>query len=113
MVKPISSRRSHWFGKPLRQGVHSPHQIISSAVTTSPTLRSRTSLPTSWTTPENSWPVAQGSFISPGYITYPWESVSYMWMSEPHTPQALILSSTSLGPILGTGTSFRVRLGDL
>src|SRR3990172_9020463 len=33
-------------------------------------------------------------------------------MSDPQTPQALILSSTSLGPILGNATSRTARLGD-
>src|SRR5574341_1008159 len=33
-------------------------------------------------------------------------------MSDPHTPQALILSKTSLGAILGTAISCTARLGD-
>src|SRR5574341_1254749 len=32
-------------------------------------------------------------------------------MSDPHTPQALILSKTSLGAILGTAISCTARLG--
>src|SRR3974377_1121040 len=33
-------------------------------------------------------------------------------MSEPQTPQAFTLRRTSLGPILGVGTSRTTRLGD-
>jgi len=54
MVNPISSRFEQWFGKPFRQFVQWPHQIISSTVTMSPTASEVTSLPVSTTRAENS-----------------------------------------------------------
>src|SRR5512140_2700173 len=66
IVMPISSRLTHWLGNPLRQGVQCPHQFISSTVTGSPTLRPLTFFPTSWITPDNSWPRTDGNFARPG-----------------------------------------------
>ena len=92
----------HTFDCPLRQYSQVPSPWLNGTTTRSPFLKLLTSLPTSSTTPQSSWPK-----IWPGCATSPiqCQSPDHACQSERHTPLASTRISAPLGAHSGSGTS--------
>src|SRR5438034_132501 len=96
--RPNVPLSTHWLNQPLRQSRQCPQDVKKLETTRSPGLKRLTSLPTSSTTPTNSWPRTAPTFIG----VWPWR----MCRSEPQTAPIVTLTRTSRDPLTdGLGTS--------
>src|SRR5208282_1362619 len=100
---PGSSGVRQTFDCPLRQYSQVPSPWLNGTTTRSPFLKLRISLPTSSTTPQNSWPrIAPGCAFSPIQL----QSPDHACQSERQTPFASTRTMALLGAHSGSGTFF-------
>ena len=93
--------------RPARQWRHLPQTTWPSPLTMSPGWRSVTLLPTSSTSPTNSWPTTSGGWI----VRCAQASQTAMCRSVPQIPVLWTRIRTSLMAIGGSGTSISSRPG--
>ena len=86
---------------------HRPHTTCPSPETSSPAWKSVTLEPTSTTSPTNSCPTTSGGVTAPCAHSFQ----SAMCTSVPQMPVRSTRISTSLMPIVGSGTSASVSPG--